>query len=53
MRDEALLKVVAEIPKQAQRQYATDDQLRVLREAAVRLGLYDAADFVENWLNKK
>jgi hypothetical protein len=47
MRDEALLKVIATIPQQTQRQYATDDQLRVLIAAANKLGLYDAAERIE------
>ncbi len=52
MKDEALLEVVRKIPQQTQRQYSADEQLRVLWEAAGRLGLYDAADFIEGWLNR-
>jgi hypothetical protein len=48
--DEALNKVIAAIPQQPQRQYATDDQLRVLQAAANKLGLYDAADVIRNLL---
>ena len=44
MQDEALLRVIAEIPQQPQRQYGADEQLRILRLAANKLGLYDAAD---------
>lgn len=42
--DDALLKVIAQIPQQSQRQFGTDEQLRLLKIAANRLGLYDAAD---------
>lgn len=49
MQDEALLRVIAEIPQQPQRQYGTDEQLRVLQAAANKLGLYDAADVIRNW----
>jgi len=42
--DNELLAVIVKIPRQAQRQYATDDQMRILIAAANRLGLYDAAD---------
>lgn len=48
--DDALLKVIAQVPQQPQRQYGTDEQLRVLRVAANRLGLYDAADAIGSWL---
>ena len=44
MKDEALLKVIAAIPQQPQRQYGTDEQLAYLRMVANKLGLYDAAD---------
>jgi len=44
MRDEALLKVIADIPQQAQRQYSADEQISYLRMVANKLGLYDAAD---------
>jgi hypothetical protein len=50
MMEDALLKVIAAIPQQNQRQYGTDDQLRVLAVAANRLGLYDAADSIGKWL---
>ena len=53
MMDEALNRVIVEIPQQPQRQYATDDQLRVLIAAANRLGLYDAADAIRNWLERR
>ena len=44
--DEALQQVINAIPKQAQRQYSTTEQLNLLYLAAVRLGLYDAADYL-------
>jgi len=34
------------IPRQPQTQASLDDQLKTLRIAANRLGLYDAADFL-------
>lgn len=46
--DEALQKVIAAIPQQAQRQYDTETQLRYLKIAANKLGLYDAADAIES-----
>ena len=46
MQDEALNRVIQEIPQQPQRQYATDDQLTVLWRVANKLGLYDAADVI-------
>lgn len=48
--DHDLQKVIAAIPQQRQRQYATDDQMRMLIQAATRLGLYDAADRIKNQL---
>lgn len=51
MKDEALQKVIDAIPQQPQRQYATDEQLRVLVTVANKLGLYDAADRIEKQLN--
>ena len=53
MQDEALNRVIAEIPQQPQRQYGTDEQLAVLRDAANKLGLYDAADAIRNWLERR
>jgi len=47
MRDEALLKVIADIPQQSQRQYSADEQLSYLRMVANKLGLYDASDRLE------
>jgi hypothetical protein len=44
MKDEALLKVIAAIPQQPQRQYSTEEQLCYLKTVANKLGLYDAAD---------
>lgn len=51
--DDALLKIIAQIPQQAQRQYGTDEQLRLLKIAANRLGLYDAADTLRNWEERR
>jgi hypothetical protein len=53
MMDEALLRVIAEIPQQPQRQYGTDEQLRNLQRAANKLGLYDAADIIRTFLGDK
>lgn len=41
-----LLDVIKEIPQQGQVQYDLQRQLRELRIAANKLGLYDAADFL-------
>jgi len=51
--DVALQAVIAKIPQQTQRQYGTDEQLRLLQAAANKLGLYDAADTVRNVLESK
>jgi len=40
-------KVIAAIPQQTQRQYSTVEQLMALQQAANKLGLYDAADFLK------
>lgn len=53
MRDEALLKVILALPRQPQRQYSTDEQLRALYIVANRLGLYDAADAITKQLVEK
>jgi hypothetical protein len=50
--DAALQAVIAKIPQQSQRQYGTDEQLRLLQGAANKLGLYDAADVIRNILEK-
>jgi len=39
-------KVIRNIPQQPQVQYDLTTQLRELRRAANKLGLYDAADFL-------
>ena len=44
-------KVLAAIPKLRQRQDATNDQLRDLKMVANRLGMYDAADVIQNILD--
>ena len=41
-----VLDVIKEIPQQGQVQYDLQRQLRELRFAANKLGLYDAADFL-------
>ena len=41
-----VLDVIKEIPQQGQVQYDLQRQLRELRVAANKLGLYDAADFI-------
>jgi len=41
-----VLDVIKEIPQQGQVQYDLKRQLRELRVAANKLGLYDAADFI-------
>lgn len=49
---ENLKAVLAAIPQQPQRQDGTNDQLRELRAFAVRLGLYDADDFLRAVLER-
>lgn len=41
-----LIDIIKNIPQQKQVQYDLNRQLRELRFAANRLGLYDAADFI-------
>jgi hypothetical protein len=41
-----VLDVIKDIPQQGQVQYDLTQQLRELRIAANKLGLYDAADFL-------
>ena len=48
--DNALWDVIRAIPQQVQRQYGTDEQLRMLQAAANKLGLYDAADRLRDQL---
>ena len=43
-----VLDVIKEIPQQGQVQYDLQRQLRELRVAANKLGLYDAADFLRS-----
>lgn len=45
--------ILRAIPQQPQRQDGTNDQLRDLRDFAVRLGMYDAADLIRNILERK
>jgi hypothetical protein len=47
------LDVLESIPKRPQTQRALDDQLRELNAVAVRLGLYDAADFIQGGLARR
>ncbi len=42
----SVLDIIKNIPQQAQVQYSLQQQLRELRIAANKLGLYDAADFI-------
>jgi hypothetical protein len=51
--DDALVEVIKAIPQQAQRQYDTNEQLRLLQTAANKLGLYDAADRIRDLLGAK
>lgn len=44
--------VIQHVPRQAQRQDATNDQLRDLRDIATWLGAYDAADVLRTLLEK-
>jgi hypothetical protein len=41
------LDVVKQIPQVSQTQMSLNDQLKILRIAANKLGLYDAADFIK------
>lgn len=41
---------LSEIPRFAQAQYELDKQLRMLHDAANRLGFYDAADYIKRRL---
>jgi mannose-6-phosphate isomerase-like protein (cupin superfamily) len=51
--DEELDKAIKRIPQLPQRQYDTTTQLEYLRSAAVRLGLYDADDFLKKYTHKE
>lgn len=42
----SVIDVIKEIPQQPQAQYDLEQQLRELRIAANKLGLYDASDFI-------
>ena len=46
------IEAIKAIPRQPQTQVALDDQLRALREAANRLSLYDAADYLQRELER-
>jgi len=46
------IEAVRAIHRQPQTQAALNDQLTALREAAQRLGLYDAADFIRDVLER-
>lgn len=43
-----VLEVINKIPQRKQVQYSLNEQLRELRLAANRLGLYDAADYLRS-----
>lgn len=51
--NKTVLNVIAKIPQQGQVQYDLTRQLSELRVAANKLGLYDAADYLSNIINKK
>lgn len=44
---------ISQIPQRPQTQEALNDQLRYLAAIANKMGLYDAADFVTDVLNRK
>lgn len=47
------LKVLASIPFQPQVQCGLDDQLEALSHIAVRFGLYDAADYLRDVIERQ
>ncbi len=47
------MEAIRQIPRQRQTQASLNSQLRSLREAAQRLGLYDAADFLRDTLERR
>ena len=48
----SVVDTIKSIPQQPQVQYDLEQQLRELRQAANKLGLYDAADFLNKFTNK-
>ena len=46
--DPILNELISKLPQLPQVQYSTKDQLIYLKNIAIRLGLYDAADFLKN-----
>ena len=48
-----LADLLKSIPQQPQRQDGTNDQLADLAAFAVRLGLYDAADYINTLLKRR
>lgn len=55
MNDEAYLarRDLPHIPRRPQTQRSLNDQLRDLRTVAIKLGLYDPADFILETLNRR
>lgn len=51
--NENVVETIKEIPQQPQVQYDLKRQLSELRIAANKLGLYDAADFLRSFIDKK
>ncbi len=51
--EKTVLTIITKIPQQPQVQYDLTRQLSELRVAANKLGLYDAADYLINIINKK
>jgi hypothetical protein len=51
MLNENVIKVIKNIPQQPQVQYSLNQQLAELKNAANKLGLYDAADLISKLLN--
>ena len=46
--DPILNELISKLPKLSQAQYSTKDQLLYLKDIAIKVGLYDAADFLKN-----
>jgi hypothetical protein len=52
MENDVRMVAAAQIAQQPQAQYSLHEQLTILRVAANRLGLYDAADFVGRYVDQ-
>ena len=50
MEDLEISKVLKNIPQLPQVQYSLNDQLLQLIDVAAKLGLYDASNFIKNYL---